>query len=52
MNGVPNYMLSFPEQYGETQKGIAVTTEFLQELSTQSGLSTDNRSTVYDFIDE
>ena len=52
MNGVPNYMLSFPEQYGETQKGIAVTTEFLQELSTHSGLSTDNRSTVYDFIDE
>ena len=52
MNCVPNYMLSFPEQYGGTQNGIPVTTEFLQELSTHSGLSTDNRSTVYDFIDE
>ena len=52
MNWVPNYMLSFPEQYGGTQKGIPVTTEFLQELSTQSGLTTDNRSTVYDLIDE
>ena len=51
-NGVPNHMFSFPEQYGETQNGISVTNEFLQEVSTQSGLSIDNESTMYDFMDE
>ena len=51
-NGVPNHMFSFPEQYGGTQKGIPITTEFLQKVSTESGLSIDNGSTVYDFMDE
>ena len=51
-NGIPNHMFSFLEQYGGTQNVIPVTTQFLQELSTQSALSVDNRSTVYDFMDE
>ena len=51
-NGVANHMFSFPQQYGGTRKGIPVTTDFLQEASTQSGLSIDNGSTVYDFMDE
>ena len=33
-NGVPNHMFSFPEQYRGTQKGIPITTEFLQKVST------------------
>ena len=45
-NSVPKQMISFQEQYTGTQKGILVTTEFLQEVSTQSGLSIDNGSTV------
>ena len=45
-------MFSFPEQYGVKQKGVPVTTELLQEVSTQSGLSMDNGSTAYDFMDE
>ena len=45
-NSVPKHMFSFQEQYAGTQKGIPVTTEFLQEVSTQSGLSIDNGSTV------
>ena len=51
-NGVPNYMFSFPEQYGGTQKGISVTTEFLQEASTQLGLSIDTERIVYVFVDK
>ena len=51
-NGVPDHMFSFPEQYGGTQRGIPVTPVFLQEVSTQSGLSIDNGSTVYDLMDE
>ena len=51
-NGIPHQMFSFLEQYGGTQNIIPVTTQFLQELSTQSALSIDNRSIVYDFMDE
>ena len=45
-------MFSFPEQYSGTKESIKVTTEFLQELSTQSGLNIDNGSTVYDIMDK
>ena len=45
-------MFSFPEQYRGIQKGIPITTEFLQKVSTEQGLSIDNGSTVYDFMDE
>ena len=34
------------------KKGVPVTTEFLQEVSTQSRINIDNGSTVYDFMDE
>ena len=34
-NGVPNHMFSFPEQYRGIQKGIPITTEFLQKVSTE-----------------
>lgn len=45
-------MFSFPEQYSGTKESIKVTTEFLQEVSTQSGLNIDNGSTVYDIMDK
>ena len=45
-------MFSSPEQYGETQKGIPILTLFLQEVSTKSGSSIDNGSTVYDLMGE
>ena len=51
-NDIPNHIFSFPEQCDGTQKCIKVKTEFSQELSTQSGLNIDNRSIVYDFMDE
>ena len=51
-NGIPNNIFSFPEQCGGKQKSISVTNEFLQQVSTQSGLSVDKGSTVYDFLDE
>ena len=51
-NGIPNNKFSFPEQYGGKQKSISVTNEFLQQVSTQSGLGVDKGSTVYDFLDE
>ena len=52
LNCVPNHTFSFSEQYGRTQKGIPVTTEFLKEVSTQPGPSIDKESAVYDFMDE
>ena len=45
-------MFSFPEQYGGTLKEIKVTTEFLKEVSTQSQLSINTRSTIYGITDE
>ena len=45
-------MFSFPEQYSGTKESIKVTTEFLQEVSTQSGPNIDNGSTVYDIMDK
>ena len=45
-NRVPTHMFSFPEEYGETQKGFQVTTELLHEVSTQLGLSIDNGRTA------
>ena len=45
-------MFSFPEQYSGTKESIKVTTGFLQEVSTQSGLNIDNGSTVYDIMDK
>ena len=45
-------MFSFPEQYSGTKESIKVTNEFLQEVSTQSGLNIDNGSTVYDIMDK
>ena len=40
------------EQHGETQKGIQVRNELLQEAFTQSGLSIDNGSTAFNLMDE
>ena len=51
-NCVPNHMLYFPEQYGGTQKGIPVTTDFLQEVSTHLGLIIDNGNAVYNFTNQ
>ena len=45
-------MFSFPKQYGGTLKEIKVTTEFLKEVSTQSQLSINPRSTIYGITDE
>ena len=45
-------MFSSPEQYGGTQNGIPILTVFLQEVSTKSGSSIDNGSTVYDLMSE
>ena len=45
-------MFSFPEQYSGTKESIKVTTGFLHEVSTQSGLNIDNGSTVYDIMDK
>ena len=42
-------MFYFSEQYGGTQKGIPVTTDFLQEVSTHLGLMIDIGSAVYNF---
>ena len=50
-NGVPTHMLYFSEQYGGTQKRIQVTNKLLQESFTQSGLSIDNGSTAFNFMD-
>ena len=38
--------------YFETQNGIQVTTELLQETFSQSGLSNNNGSTAFNFMDE
>ena len=46
------FFFFFAEQYGETQNGMQVTTELLQEAFTQSGLSIDNRSTAFNFMDD
>ena len=51
-NGIPDHMFSSPEQYGGTQNGIPILTVFLQEVSTKSGSSIDNGSTVYDLMGE
>ena len=45
-------MFYFAEHYGETQNSIQVTTEFLQDVFTQSGLSIENGSTAFNFMDE
>ena len=45
-------MFSFPKQYGGIQKGIPVLNKSLQVVSTQPGLSIDNGSIAYDFMDE
>ena len=45
-------MFYFAEQYGKTQNGSQVATELLQEVFTQSGLSIDNGSTAFNFMDE
>ena len=52
-NGIPSHMLYFPEQLkGGMQKDIQVTTELLQEAFTQTGLSIDNGSTAFNFMDK
>ena len=45
-------MFYFAEHYGETQNNIHVTTEFLQDVFTQSRLSIENGSTAFNFMDE
>ena len=45
-------MFSFPKQYGGIQKGIPVLNKSLEVVSTQPGLSIDNGSIAYDFMDE
>ena len=51
-NGVPTHMFYSQEQYGGTQNGIEVTNELFLEVFAQSGLSIDNGSTAFNFMDE
>ena len=45
-------MFYFPQQYGGTQNGIQVTNKLFQEAFTQLGLSIENGSTAFNFMDE
>ena len=51
-NGTPTYVFYFPEQCDGIQIGIQITSELLQEAFTQSGISIDNGSTAFNFVNE
>ena len=51
-NGTPTYVFYFPEQCDGVQIGIQITSELLQEAFTQSGISIDNGSTAFNFVNE
>ena len=51
-NGTPTNVFYFAEQYGGIQIGIQITSELLQEAFTQSGISIDNGSTAFNFMNE
>ena len=51
-NGTPTYVFYFPEQCDGIQIGIQITSELLQEAFTQSGISINNGSTAFNFVNE
>ena len=51
-NGTPTYVFYFPEQCDGIQIGIQITSELLQEAFIQSGISIDNGSTAFNFVNE